>query len=332
MAKKFPQKIVIGSRGSRLALTQTLSVVADLEKRFPNYAFKVKIIKTKGDKIVDAPLTKINDKGFFTKELEAALLRRKIDFAVHSIKDLPVGQPPGLVIGAITKREEARDVLLKRTKIKLGQGAKVGTSSLRRQAQLKAWHSDWQITDLRGNLDTRLRKLREGMYDAIVVAMAGLNRLKLEIRNCPPEAPACRTGRDAPLAQKLDITKIPFSLMLPAPGQGALAIECRQSDNRALAMLKTLNHWPTELAVTAERALLFYLGGGCQVPIGALAKIRGKKMKLKGIVADISGRRAIRGALADDKDQPDKLGQRLAKKLIKLGAKGILRKCQAKFI
>lgn len=303
MVQKSSQRkvITIGTRGSRLALAQTQGVLRWLKKAFPFQQLAIKIIKTKGDKLLDSPLSKIGAKGLFVKELEQALLGREIDLAVHSLKDLPMEIPDGLTIGAITERLEAGDVLVTRSQKPVTRIKRIGTSSLRRKAQLLHWRPDFEIVDLRGNLDTRIRKLQEAVVDAIVVAAVGLKRLK--VGNCEI---------------------IPLGWMLPAPGQGALAIECRKNDGEILGMLKKLNHRPTELAVTAERALLMELGGGCQVPIGAYAKIMGNKLQLEGVVADLDGKRTIRAKITGDKNYPTLIGRRLAKILIKKGADKIL--------
>lgn len=299
------KKIVIGTRGSRLAIAQSNEIKAQLSKKFKNIEFELKIIKTKGDMILNAPLSKIGGKGLFVKEIEQALLRKKIDLAVHSLKDLPTDTPKKLMIAATTKREDPRDVVIGK-----GIGKKrirIGTSSLRRKAQLLAKWPNLEVVEIRGNLDTRIRKMEEIGLDAIVVARAGINRLGLG------------TGD-----RGLRITKLPFSWMLPAPGQGTIAIECRRDDEETIAMLKKLNHPLTEITTRAERALLFALGGGCQVPIGAFAVVKGNNIILDGVVAKTDGKKVIRAKLSGPKNDPEKIGARLAAKLVKMGAREIL--------
>lgn len=297
--------MVIGSRGSKLALTQTGLVKGILEKNFPRLAVEVKIIKTTGDKILDTPLSKIGDKGLFTKELEEALLRGEIDLAVHSMKDLPTEIPRGLMIGAVTKREDACDVLVSATgyTVKtLPRGAKIGTSSLRRRAQILSLRPDIEPIDLRGNLDTRLKKLGSGLYDAIILAYAGIKRLGLN----------------------LTMSKIPFDEMLPQAGQGALGIEIRKNDSKARNLVKILDDSDSYLAIEAERSLLAGLGGGCQVPIGVYAQIGGDKITIRAGVFSLDGRRVIRDEASGDKKDAVLLGRQLADRLLGKGAKEIL--------
>ena len=305
-------QIIIGTRGSRLALAQSQGVLQELSGLFPEAKFELKVIKTRGDMMIGKPLSKIGGKGLFVKEIEQAMLRGEIDLAVHSLKDLPTEMPKKLTLGAITKREDPRDVLVTSHQSLVTRVKKIGTSSLRRKAQLLAKWPEIEVVDLRGNLDTRIRKLREGIVDAIVVAAAGLKRLKLEIGNWTVPA-----GR-----QELEIRSLGW--MLPAPGQGALVIECRKDDSETLSMLKRLNHRPTELAVTAERALLYHLGGGCLVPIGAYARVKKDKLELEGLVAGLDGREVVRTRLIGDKSHPQELGSRVAEKLKKLGAMRLL--------
>lgn len=292
--------IVIGSRGSQLALWQANHIAACLKKL--GAETRLEIIKTTGDKIQDVPLSKVGGKGLFTKEIEEALLEGRIDLAVHSMKDMPTDVPQGLTISAIPKREEPRDAIVGATLAELKNGAKIGTSSLRRAAQLHALGRGFVIESLRGNVDTRLRKLDEGQYDAIVLASAGLRRLgwKDRIRQM-----------------------VPVKVMCPAVGQGALAIETRDDGGDAHKLAKRLNHKPTSVAVTAERALLARLEGGCQVPIGAHAKIRDGAVHLRALVASPDGTQVIRGEHSG-KD-PKRVGERLADTLLKAGAAEILK-------
>src|SRR5512133_3203053 len=259
----------IGSRGSQLALWQANHISARLRER--GHQVEIEIIKTTGDKITDVALAKVGTKGMFTKEIEEALAAGRVDLAVHSLKDLPTEVPPDFEIAAITQRENPRDVLVskKHASIKeLPQRARVGTSSLRRQAQLKALRPDLEIYPLRGNVDTRLRKLSEGEYDAIILAAAGLNRLG-----------------------KTELVKqvIPKDIMCPAAGQGALGIEIRAGDSRTRQHLTFLDDTATRASTTCERALLNKLGGGCQVPIGAAAEADGNVLRLTAICARPDG-------------------------------------------
>lgn len=291
--------ITIGSRGSQLALWQAHHIAASL--RALGVETRLEIIKTTGDKIQDVPLAQVGGKGLFTKEIEEALLAGTIDLAVHSLKDMPTDLPAGLTLSAIPQREEPRDALIGASLDELCEGTRVGTSSLRRAAQLHSLGRGLKIDNLRGNVDTRLRKLDEGQYDAIVLAAAGLRRLGWENR----------------------ITElIPVEIMCPAVGQGALAIETRDDEGAAQQVARKLNHAPTQTAVTAERALLAVLGGGCQVPIGAHATVNGSNIQLQAIVASPDGSRVIRGELSGT--DASSLGQQLGQKLLKDGAREIL--------
>ena len=293
--------LVIGSRGSQLALWQSRWVAHRLEQMA--VATRIEIIKTTGDRITDMAPSKIGTKGLFTKELEEALVARSIDLAVHSLKDMPTELPAGLVLAAIPAREDARDAMVGRKLADLPRGALVGTSSLRRAAQLHAVRPDLRVEPVRGNLDTRLRKLDSGQFKAIVLAAAGLRRL----------------GWDDRIAETLSI-----EIMCPAAGQGALTIEARDEPGRVVDALRGLDHEPTHLAVTAERALLAGLGGGCQVPIGAHAWIEDGVLCLRAVVAAPDGSkliaRRVEGAPAD----AVALGAALATELLNGGAREIL--------
>lgn len=298
--------ITIGSRGSALALEQTRQVAARLKKLFPELSFRVEKIQTTGDNILNVALAKIGDKGLFTKEIEKALLDRQIDIAVHSMKDLPTKLPEGLAIGAILKREDAGDVLISRHGKQLEEfepGARIGTSSLRRTAQINAFRSDLEIVSIRGNVQTRLRKLEEGKVDAIILAWAGVARLGLAER----------------VTQRLS-----FAVCLPAVGQGALGVEVREDDTDMLEKLKLIDHADTRAAVLAERSMLRCLEGGCQIPIGAFARVWDGDLVLEGLVASLDGKKIARAIDALPLDMPDQLGRRLAEKLLSLGAKEIL--------
>ena len=303
---------VIGSRGSKLALWQSEWVKSRLAALRPEAEIRIEVIKTSGDVMLDVPLAVIGGKGVFTKELEEALLAEEIDLAVHSLKDLPTTLPDNLAITAITEREDARDALILRaggavakdhTLRGLPREAVVGTSSLRRQAQLKHRRPDVVIKDLRGNVDTRLRKLDEGGYDAIILASAGLRRLGFE--------------------RRIDAA-ISHAEMLPAVGQGALGIETRANDPRTAALVSLLDHAPTRAACTAERALLFALGGGCQVPIAAHAVVEGNTLQLDALVAALEGGRVIRDRVEDDIRHAARAGETLAARLRERGAEELL--------
>lgn len=304
-------KLRIGSRGSALALCQTNMIAQNIRYYRPQLEIDIVKIKTKGDKVTDVPLAKIGDKGLFVKELEEAILDGRVDLAVHSLKDLPTNLPPGLTIGAITKREEARDALISRGGCSLKAlppGAAVGTSSLRRQAQLLHQYPHLRIVSLRGNLDTRIRKLTQDNLDAIIIAAAGVRRL----------------GRESEITQLL-----PLEWMLPAVGQGALAIEVREEDIQGPGTyirecLQIIHHLPTALSVYAERALLHHLEGGCQVPIGAYAELKDNKLRLQGMVASCDGKKLIRNELWGKPERPEALGEDLGRQLLDAGAQDIL--------
>lgn len=286
---------------------QTRWVVATLKALFPDAEFDVINIKTQGDKILDVPLAKIGDKGLFVKELEKALSDGQIDFAVHSMKDMPTALPEDLTIGAITEREDPHDVLISRLGVgleQLPQGARLGTSSLRRSAQLRHFRPDLRLLDLRGNLDTRLRKADTEEFDGVIVAAAGVHRLEHAAR----------------------ITQyIPYTICLPAVGQGALAVESRRDDRKIQPLLDRLNHEPTRLCVGAERALMNALEGGCQIPIGAHAELQGTTLVLDGVVASLDGSTLVRAQDSGAPSEALEIGQRLAARLIEMGAGEILR-------
>lgn len=302
------KQIVIGTRGSELAFRQTELVLEELRKIKPECSFLVEKIKTTGDTVNDVPLAKIGDKGLFIKELENALLSNKVDLCVHSMKDLPTSLPEGLKIGAICKREEPRDALVSHygyTIENLPLEAKVGTSSLRRKAQLLNKRPDLQIVDLRGNLQTRLNKMKSEGLDAVVLAYAGLIRLGLE--NIASE-------------------HLPLDFMLPAVGQGAIGVEIRENDIYLEKTVEKLTCFTSFQAVTAERAFLAHLEGGCQVPIGALAEVKGNNIFLKGLVADLEGSVVFYDELEGMISEPQYLGVELAKRLLNRGAGEILAK------
>ena len=293
----------IGTRKSKLALWQANFVKERLEER--GHTVELVLITTTGDKILDAPLAKIGGKGLFVKEIEEALLRGNIDLAVHSLKDVPMVLPEGLTLGAITERENPFDVLLSKNGKSLEElpiGAKVGTSSLRRQVQIKRRRPDLRVEVLRGNVDTRIRKMEEGLYDAIVLAYAGVKRMGLE-------------GR---------ITQI-LGDFIPAVGQGSLAIEIREGDERVRSAIDFLDHRESRLRAECERAFLRELHGGCQVPIGAYAWVEGNTLKLKAFISDLKGERFIEGYEEGRPEEAQEIGKRLAKRLLESGGEEILR-------
>ncbi|MFB3885263.1 MAG: hydroxymethylbilane synthase [Thermodesulfobacteriota bacterium] len=296
----------IGTRGSQLALYQANWVRAQLVEANPRLEVTLIKIKTTGDKIQDAPLAKIGGKGLFVKEIEEALMQKRIDLAVHSIKDVPTDLPDGLHLSAITKREDPRDVLISRDGIllrNLSQGARIGTSSLRRQAQILHFRDDFEIVPLRGNLDTRLKKLKTMNLDGIILASAGVRRLGLQERITET------------LSQEIS---------LPAIGQGALGIETRTQDEEVEERTRFLNDLPSSVAVSAERAFLRKLGGGCQVPVAAFSQTIDSLLRIDGMVATIDGKRLIRHFLQGPQEEAEPLGIRLADILLERGAGEIL--------
>jgi hydroxymethylbilane synthase len=303
------RRVVIGTRASQLALWQANWVKQKLERAHPGLAVELKIIKTRGDAVTYMPLPKLGQqgKGIFTKELEDEMLGGLIDMAVHSLKDLPTELPAGLHIAAISEREDVRDALVARPQIKsfgeLPRGARVGTSSLRRQAQIRAVRPDLLLEPVRGNVDTRLRKLDRGDYDAIILASAGLHRL----------------GRADRITEYLS-----EDLMLPAAGQGALAIETRIGDQAINELVKVIEHKPTRCACQAERAFLKALGGGCLIPIAAHAKVEADTLVLTGLVASPDGSQMVRGVASGHLQEAESIGKRLADDLLDKGARNIL--------
>ena len=301
------KNIIIGSRGSNLALWQSEYVRKLLQEFFPDNTFEIKTIKTTGDKILDAPLSKIGDKGLFTKEIETALLEDKIDLAVHSLKDLPTKLDKGLALGAVMKREDPRDAFVSKNGVllsDLAKGAKVATSSLRRRAQLLHFRPDINVVDIRGNVDTRLKKLDETEdLSAIILAKAGLKRMGLN-------------GR---ITHVIDM-----AVMLPAVGQGALAIEIRENDELILNIVSRLDHEATRIETTAERAMLAVLEGGCQVPIGAFARSKHGDLTLEGVVASLDGKIVFKDEVNSSSDDPKRTGEKLAQILLNMGAQEVL--------
>ena len=317
MSKK---KLIVGTRSSQLALWQADFVIGELRKRYPALAIEKRLMTTKGDKILNAPLAKIGGKGLFTKELETAMLAGEIDIAVHSLKDMPVVVPEGLVITAVTERADAGDALVSQRYGSFGalpEGAKVGTSSLRRRAQLLHARPDLQIVDLRGNVNTRLRKLEEENFDGIILACAGLKRL----------------GFGGRIRQVL-----PQSLCLPAVGQGALAIESRIDDRETRELLSFLDDGITRACTAAERGFLATVEGGCQVPVGVYAQPvdnadiledahtgKAEAIRVEAVIASLDGRKLFRDSVEGAADEAENLGISLANKLLDMGGREILR-------
>ncbi len=292
------KRLVIGSRSSKLALVQANFVRDKLKAFYPEYDFEIKTIKTVGDKILDVALSKIGDKGLFTKEIEEALLKEEIDLAVHSMKDLPTELPGGLKIAAVTDRVDPSDVLVSLegyTINTLPKGSKVGTSSLRRRAQLLHMSKDLNILDLRGNLDTRVKKLGQGLYDAVILAYAGIERLGL----------------------KLKLSLIPIEDILPAAGQGALGIEIHKDACDTDKLIKVLDNTDSHCAIDAERALLAGLEGGCQVPIGVYAGVDKDRISIKAGVFSLDGEIAVKDEITGSKKDAEALGRQLAERILR---------------
>ena len=301
-----PQRVIrLGSRGSQLALWQAEHIRSGIERR-TGRPVEITKIKTTGDMILDVPLARVGGKGLFVKEIEEALLGGRIDLAVHSMKDVPTDLPDRLVIAAITRREDPRDAFLSRRYPRLEElpaGARVGTSSLRRQTQLLGLRPDLRIESLRGNLDTRIRKMEEGLFDAVILAAAGIRRL----------------GWEAKITQYL-----PPEVSLPAIGQGALGIEIRRDDPETLETVSFLNDRETACAVRAERGFLKRLEGGCQVPIASFGRTEGETIFLEGLVGRPDGSQILRARAKGSVSDPESLGVELAEDLLRRGAKEIL--------
>jgi hydroxymethylbilane synthase len=303
-------KLTFATRPSALAHWQTQYVIQLLQDQWPELSCEEVVITTKGDRILDKPLPEIGGKGLFTYELEQALFEKHVDVAVHSLKDLPIENTPGLTVGVIPQRADAHDVLVCPAGYNLdalSSSAIIGTSSIRRQAQLLAHKPDLQVKSIRGNVDTRIRKVVDGQYDAIILASAGITRLGLE---------------------EYITQYLPFEVMLPAPGQGALGIQFRVDDWQSRELLNAINHEPTHSAVTAERMFLSALGGGCSLPVGALASIIGDTFQLEGIVAAPDGSKVIR--ISDSDNDAQKLGENLAKSALSEGASELLSLVESK--
>jgi len=299
-------KLKIGTRGSKLALTQSGWIKDQIEQQYPDVQVELVRIKTKGDKILDSPLSKIGGKGLFVKEIEEALIRREVDLAVHSIKDVPGELPDGLHLSVYPEREDPSDAFLSLEYSifsDLPNGASVGTGSLRRSSQLLNMRPDLDIVAIRGNVDTRIKRMESGELQGIILAASGLNRLGLSRR----------------ISQLL-----PVEEFMPAIGQGSLGLEIRENDEAVYSLISFLNHEPTQIAVRAERAFLKRLEGGCQVPIGGHAVLEGETIRLCGMVAELDGSMIIRDELKGEKQSPEILGITLAQQLLDAGAGEIL--------
>jgi hydroxymethylbilane synthase len=302
----LPAPVRIGTRGSHLALAQTRWVEAQLQALHPGLATELVIIKTTGDKLKDVPLAQIGGKGLFIKEIEEALLAGEVDLAVHSLKDMPAEMPPGCTLGAVPEREDCRDAFISHHYASLEEipaGGRVGTGSLRRKVQILHRRPDLKVVHLRGNVDTRLRKLETEGLDAIILAAAGLKRLGLG---------------------HIPRGYLSESEMLPAIGQGALGLEVRGSDRTVLELLQPLNHVPTQVAVTAERAFLARLEGGCQVPVAALGRLESGALSLEALISDVEGRQVLQDRLAGRPEEAESIGRRLAEMLLLRGGRKIL--------
>ena len=299
-------KVTIGTRGSQLALWQANFIKSEIERLCDGINVELKIIKTTGDRIVDRPLAMVGGKGLFVKEIENALLNKEIDLAVHSMKDMPGELPDGLIIGAIPERENPFDVLISKDGLNLSdypKGAKIGTSSLRRASQLKHVRPDLAVESIRGNLDTRIKKLKSGQYDAIVLAAAGLRRLE----------------QDDEITEYLD-----DALMVPAVGQGALCIETRENDPDIATIMEKLDHKETNDCVTGERAFLKQIEGSCHIPVACYAKMDNDQVILTAIVASEDGTKVVREQATTSLDTIEKTGRDLADKVLEKGGKLIL--------
>ena len=299
--------LIIGTRGSDLALWQANHVKSRLEDRFPGLLVEIRTIQTTGDRVLDTSLSKIGDKGLFTKEIENALLQGEIDLAIHSLKDLPTTLPNGLAIAAVTKREQANDVLIAKSAASIGElreGARVATGSLRRRSQLLHLRPDIEISDMRGNVPTRIKKFLESDLDAMILAYAGIHRLGLKEH----------------ISQLIPVTE-----MIPAVGQGAIAVQAREDNPDVRKLAAEINDPDTERRITAERAFLRDLEGGCQVPIGAHAVIVNGELRLEGFVGTLDGRDVIRESVTGSPTDGETIGRGLAATCMKRGAADILR-------
>lgn len=306
-------KIIIGTRGSALALWQTEFVASEIMALDPCVEIEIKKIKTTGDKILDVPLAKVGGKGLFVKEIEESLLRGDVDLAVHSMKDVPTNLPSGLCIGAVLKREDNRDVFISDSFERIDElppCASIGTSSLRRTSQLMSFRPDLKFRDLRGNIQTRLKKMRELNLDGIILAAAGVKRL----------------GYQGSIRQY-----IPYDLILPAVGQGAIGVEIRISDDKVKKLVARLSHGESCWAILAERAMMRRLEGGCQVPIGAAGRVDGGRLVLDGVIASLDGKKLFKASLQGEIRNAENVGMRLAGNLLAQGGGRILQEIYGRY-
>ncbi|KYH42446.1 MAG: Porphobilinogen deaminase [Candidatus Bathyarchaeota archaeon B63] len=301
-------KLTVGTRGSRLSLIQTESVIRRLRREIPELEVEVKIIKTTGDRITRRPLISIREKGIFEREIDKAVLRGDVDFAVHSMKDVPIIQPPRTVIVAVPERESAYDVLVSREGLGLKElpgGAVIGTGSPRRIAQLLRVRPDLRVKSIRGNVDTRVRKLKQGLYDAVILAEVGLQRLGMQ---------DCITER------------LSLEDFTPAPGQGALAVVAREDNEKVIEALRLINHQPSMASVLAERAFIKEIGGGCRVPMGAFAQVQNNMLSIYAVVLSPDGRTRIQTSKKGDPEHPEELGVKAAREILEKGAASLIKR------
>lgn len=299
-------KLTVGTRGSKLSLAQTAIVIQKLKEKIPELKVEIKIIKTTGDKITTKPLISIKEKGIFEKEIDKAVLRGAVDFAVHSLKDVPTAQLPGAFIAAVPERGSPNDVLVSRKGLKLRElppGAVVGTGSPRRVAQLRRARPDLKVKSIRGNIDTRVKKLQLGLYDAIILAEAGLKRLNME----------------GYITERLSLEEF-----TPAPGQGALAVVAKEDNKEVVETLKLINHAPSMASVLAERAVVKEVGGGCKVPLGAVAQVRNGVLMLRACILSLNGKAKVQTLRTGDPSSPEEVGREAARELLEMGAKVLI--------
>jgi hydroxymethylbilane synthase len=299
-------KLTVGTRGSNLSLIQTDVVIRKLKREISGLEIEVKVIKTTGDRMSNKPLLLIKEKGIFEKDIDKAVLRGDVDFAVHSMKDVPIIQPPKTLIVAVPERESPYDVLVSRDGMKLKDlpsGAVVGTGSPRRKAQLHHARPDLKVASIRGNVDTRVKKLKQGLYDAVILAEVGLQRLNMQDT----------------ITERLSLEEF-----TPAPGQGALAIVAREDNEKVNEVLRRINHWPSMAAVLAERAFIRKIGGGCKVPLGAIAQVKNGALSFYAAVLSPDGKTKIQTSKVGDLTSPEELGLKAAQEILRLGAESLV--------
>lgn len=301
-------KLTVGTRGSNLSLAQTEVVVRKLKEKIPDLEIEVKVIKTTGDRITRKPLLLIREKGMFEKDIDKAVLRGDVDFAVHSMKDVPAIQFPKIMIVAVPERESPYDVLVSQENLRLKDlpnEAIVGTGSPRRKAQLHHVRPELKVESIRGNVDTRIRKLKQGLYDAVIIAEAGLKRLNMQD----------------------NITeRLPLEDFTPAPGQGALAVAAKKDNEKVNEILRLMNHWPSMAAVLAEKAFVRKIGGGCKVPLGAIAQVKNGALSLYASVLSPDGKTKIQTSKVGDLTSPKELGLKVAQEILTLGAENLIQR------